>query len=613
MKKITALIALAALVCGHSFASEATPTKIVNNSPGNATYMIDPVKGDDANPPGKPWRSYGKLNSLRLAPGDQVIISPGLQEETLKPSGEGTAEKPIVIRFLPGVHTISIKNVLRLPMFVSNAQDTTAPKPVGILIQNVKHLRMKGGGVEGPEKTEILYDGRMVEVFNDHSEDIQFKGLVFDLKRPTVSEFRVVEVSGTSAVIQIAEGSDYAVENGKFVWKGDWNAGSFCQELDLATGQCRRAGTPRGWGKMEKADGVHGQTIAQATDLGGNKVRLDFPDAPTGLKAGYQYHFRNIVRDSVGVLNARSKDIVFQDCDFYALTGMGVVSQFTENITYLRVNVAPPKNTIRTCPAWADIFQYSNCKGNVLVDSCRLSGMQDDALNCHGTYLRIVKKVGDRQLLVQFVHRQTYGFEPYAPGDEIAVMNPSNLREYPGNPRAKVVSIEMKSPKEWLMTLDGPAPKFEANDVIENITWNPNLTIRNTQVSVDPVRGFLLSTRGKVVVEGNELRSNMPGILVEGDASNWMESSPLRDVLIRKNRFINCRINIGANIKEIKPEEPIHENIRITENYFKNGGISIRGTKGVTITDNTSLNNPLSINLEKSCTETKVENNLVEK
>jgi hypothetical protein len=73
----------------------------------------------------------------------------------------------------------------------------------------------------------ILYDGRMVQVFNDHSEDIRFSGLVFDLKRPTVSEFRCLETNGTSAVIQVAESSDYAVENGKFVWTGDWNAGSY--------------------------------------------------------------------------------------------------------------------------------------------------------------------------------------------------------------------------------------------------------------------------------------------------------------------------------------------------------------------------------------------------
>jgi hypothetical protein len=48
------------------------------------------------------------------------------------------------------------------------------PKPLGIWIQNAKHLKLEGGGVSGPEKTTILYDGRMAQIFNDHSEDISF-------------------------------------------------------------------------------------------------------------------------------------------------------------------------------------------------------------------------------------------------------------------------------------------------------------------------------------------------------------------------------------------------------------------------------------------------------
>ena len=533
-----------------------------------------------------------------------MIIAPGLQTETLKPVGEGTAAKPIVIRFLPGVHTIGIQSVVRLPMFVSNSQDSTDPKPVGILIQNVKHLRLEGGGVAGPGKTEILYDGRMVEIFNDHSEDIQFKGLVFDLKRPTVSEFRVLEAAGSNAVIQIADGSDYAVENGRFFWRGDWNPGNFCQQVDLAVGRCFRSKTPRGWSSQ-------GQTDARAADLGGRKVRLEYPDSTNGLTVGSQYHFRNTRRDSVGVHNARSKDLVFEDCDFYALTGMGFVSQFTENITYRRVNVAPPQNSLRTCAAWADIFQFSNCKGNLLVESCRLSGMQDDALNCHGTYLRLVQKVGDRQLRVHFVHGQTYGFAPYAAGDEIAVINPATMGERPGNPRARVVAVEMQTPKDWLLTLADALPHFETNDVLDNITWNPNLTVRNNQVSVDPVRGFLLGTRGKIIVEGNTLvRCAMQGILVEGDAANWMESSPIRDLLIQSNRLVRCGISIEANLKTRKPESPVHENIRILGNRFEESGqVAAKSAKGVVVSGNHFVNGPVRINLEDSCTEIRMENN----
>lgn len=572
-------------------------------SPDGTTYRIDPENGDDANPAGKPWKTYGKLNSIKLAPGDTVIIAPGLQEETLEPMGVGTAERPVVIRFLPGLHTIGIRNVERVPMFVSNSMDSNDPKPVGILIRNFKHLRLQGGGVDGDGKTTILYDGRMVQIYNDHSEGISFTGLVFDLKRPTVSEFRVLEAGPAHAVIQIAEGSDYAVENGKFLWRGDWGPGAFCQKLDVKEGRCSRFRTPRGWD-------AQGQIEASARDLGGRRVRLDYPDGGCGLESGHQYHFRNIKRDSVGVHNSRSKDIVFRDCDFYALTGMGFVSQFTENITCQRVNVAPPRNTIRTCPAWADIFQFSNCKGRIVVDSCRLSGMQDDAINCHGTYLRIVERAGDNRLLIRFMHPQTYGFAAFVPGDEVAVICGPKLREYEGNPRRRVTALERKSDRDWILTLDGPLPHFAENDVIDNTTWHPDITVRDNHFSVAPVSGFLLTTSGKAIIERNTFhRCRAYAISMSADSLKWFESAPVRDVLIRNNTFIECGVSVNPAIESAKPEEPIHENIRINDNHFDGAGVSATGVRGLTVTGNRSSGGAIPINLDQSCTGTRVEDN----
>jgi hypothetical protein len=585
-------------------ASDAESGKLTP-SRGDVTYYIDPGKGDDANPPGQPWRSFGKLNSIRLAAGDQVIIAPGLQQETLKPSGEGTADKPVVIKFLPGVHTINIKNVLHKQLFISNSIDSTEPIPVGIMLSQVKHFRLLGGGVDGVGKTTLLYEGRMMQILNENAEDVEYSGLVIDMKRTAVSEIRVLEAQDSMATIQVAEGSDYQVENGRFFWRGDWlGGGLLAQEFDLKSGRCWRSGAPRGWTS-------DGQTEANATDLGERKVKLEFPNGACGLTTGRHYHFRNIKRVMAGVHTTRSARIAFRDCDVYALPCMGFVSQFTDTMTFQRVNVAPPANSIRTCPAWADIFQFSNCKGDILVDSCRLSGMQDDALNCHGTHLRIVEKTGDQQLLARFIQPQTYGFAAYAPGDEIAVINHANLCEYPGNPRAKVVAVEMKSPTDWLLTLAGPMPFFGKDDVLDNITWNPNITIRNNHVSVNPVRGFLLGSRGKIIVEGNTFeRCANQGILVEGDAAAWMESSPIRDLLIQGNRFINCGISVEPSITTRKSEEPVHGNIRIQNNRFEEScQISIKSARGVGVIGNHFIGGPIQITLDPSCTETRVENN----
>jgi hypothetical protein len=599
---LRALVALGVMLLANADAQIAPPTRSTEPL-DSTTYLVDPVNGDDANPAGKPWKTFGRLNAVKLAPGDAVLISPGVQEETLKPAGEGTAGNPVMIKFLPGVHTLGIKKVLRQKLFISNSIDSTESIPVGIMLSQVKHFRVQGGGVDGAGKTTLLYDGRMMQILNENSEDIEYSGLVLDMKRTAVSEIRVLEAQDPTVIIQVAEGCDYQIENGKFYWRGDWlGGGVLTQQIELKTGACRRRGALRGWTS-------EGQTEAKATDLGDRKVKIEFPNGTSGMLAGHQYHFRNRNRLMCGVHSTRSARITFRDCEVNALPCMGFVSQFTDSMTFQRVNVVPPANTIRTCPAWADILHFSNCKGEILVDSCRLSGMQDDALNCHGTYLRVVGKVGERQLSVRYVHPQTYGFAPYAAGDEIAVMNPNNMREYPGNPRAQVTEVERVTDKDWLITLKGTVPTFQENDVIDNITWNPNITARNNHVSVNPVRGFLLGTRGKIIVEGNTFeRCKMPGILVEGDAAKWFESSPIRDMLIQGNRFIECGIEITSTVRAPKPEEPVHENIRIIDNHFDGSGVSAKSVKGLGVTGNRSPGGSIKVHLDPSCTDTQVEN-----
>jgi hypothetical protein len=567
-----------------------------------ATYFVDPAKGDDANigtVVGKPWKCFDKLNAQTLGPGDKVVVAPGVHVASLHPKAQGTAGNPAVIEFQPGVHEFAPENALRRPLFVSNSCDApTIPKPIGILIENCAHLRLQGGGVEGDKKTLLLMGGRMIEAADLQSEDVSYKNLVFDLKRPTVSEFRVLETMPERAVIQVAEGSSYEIKDGKFSWTGDWGSGAvICQQVDLANKHCWRSG-----GEGSSALSV------PARDLGERKVELTFGgNAKNPLVANRQYHFRHPSRDSVGIHNARSKDIVFEDCDIYALTNMGIVSQFTENLTFRRVRVAPPSGTIRTCPAFCDVFHFSNCKGQILVEDCVTSGVQDDPINCHGTHLRIMGKPTEKQLKLRYMHPQTYGFAPYIAGDEIAVVDCRKLRELPGNPRRKVVDCVQsdKEGKEWTITLDGPAPAFGTNDVVDNVTWHPNLTVRRCHVDTDPVRGYLITTRGKVLIENCTFhRCHMPGILVEDDARGWFESTCIRDMTLRGNTFIGCGIEINPQTESNDPNEPVHENIRIVDNVFDGGGISVRGVKGLVITGNkTPAGAKVSVKIAPSCSD----------
>lgn len=570
-------------------------------SPGHTTYLVDPVAGDDTATAGKPWKSFAPVNRRRLAPGDQVVISPGVETASLMPSGGGTAKEPVVIRFQSGVHIFAPEQAQRETIYASNSTDAAQDMPIAILIRGMHHVRLVGDST----RPLLLAGGRMVQVFNDHAEDITYTNLTFDLLRPTVSEFHVAEATGASAVIIMAERSTYVIRDRRLEWTGDWGPGSDVQEAIPSEGTCWRRAGLRGWKGS-------GQVEATATDLGNRRVRLEFNDGVSGLTAGHQYHLTSRHRDRVGVHTARSSRITFRDCTVHALMGMGFVSQGTDTLTMERVDVRPPEGKGRTMAAWADIFQFSSCKGQITVDGCHLSGMGDDAINCHGTHLRIIEATGPQQVLMRFMHNQTYGFAAFAPGDEVAVVNAGSLREYAGNPHRRVTAVEQKSLKDWVVTLDGPVPTWQKDDVLDNLTWYPDLTATNNTISMDPVRGFLITTRGKVLVEGNTFyRCQMAGILVEDDAESWFESGPIRDLTISNNRFVGCGVGvqISPHARVRKAGEAIHENITISGNSFEHCGIVAQSVDGLRITRNTSVPGPLSVKINHNCTGVVMEGN----
>jgi hypothetical protein len=592
---VTALL-LAPLAALHAAGESARLS-----SPGNTSYYVDPIKGNDVHAgttESKPWASFAKLNALALTAGDKVMIAPGVHGLTLQPSATGTKDKPVIIQFLPGRHEFRAANATQLCYFVSNSADAPMkPRPIGILVKNCRHLQVTGG-----KPCDIWYGDRMTEFINDGSEDITYSGLNFDLVRPTVSEFRVLETWPNSVVIQPAEGSTYQIEKGRFAWTGDLGPGwTMVQQADPELKSCSRIGQ---WDCFSSAT---------AEELEGGKVRLTYKSGNCGMVKGRQYQFRNVERDTTSAVNTRCKDIVFRDCNFHGLPGMGIVSQFTENITFERVNVVPRPGTLRTCPAWADCFHFSGCRGDVRIDSCRFSGTQDDPINVHGTHLRLIEKTGPNQVLIRFMQAQTYGFAAFQAGDIVEFVNHQTLRGYATN---TVTRLERKTDKDWLLTLAQPVAAFGPNDVVDNVSWYPNITIRNCSVDTASCRGFLITTRGKAVVEGCTFtRTHMSAILVEDDAEGWYESGPIRDLTIRNNEFIQCAQNghpviwINPHNGNSDPALPVHEQIRILDNDFDGGGVSAKSVKGLTITNNRFAGKSLPIQ-HTACTEVVVENNV---
>jgi len=218
-------------------------------------------------------------------------------------------------------------------------------------------------------------------------------------------------------------------------------------------------------------------------------------------------------------------------------------------------------------------------------------------------------------VLVRFMHDQSFGFEAFIPGDEIEFVNHVSLRAYATN---HVKAVTPKSDRETLLTLKSAAPdQIGDQDVIENVTWTPQVTVRNCKVTLDSCRGFLLTTRRPVLIESNLLvRTTMPAILIANDANSWFESGPVHDLTIRGNRFIQCAepvIQIAPENHTVNPEDPVHRDIRIVDNSFERSGenvISAKSTSNLTISGNRFSSSRLPIQTT-ACIGVVVTNNIL--
>jgi len=569
-------------------------------SPGRTVYHIDPAKGDDTKSGldrDQAWKTFRRINQLRLAPGDRVeIVAPGAFDQTLAISGGGTAEAPVEVRFAAGRYDFHPDNAFRDTYQISNTNSVPdGRKAVGILLSGAKHVR-----VSGPDAT-LVYRGKMIEVCIDGSEDINLSGLAFDYHRPTVSEFKVTALGDGYVDLEIHKDSSYAIKDGKITWQGEgWTETTgLAQELDLATGDLRRRRDPLSGLKLEEL-----------------KPFLIRASGKTDMKAGKIYQIRNPERDCAGVFTRNSRNIIWKDVRFRFLHGMGMVNQFSENLTFDSVSIAPDEAGGRTTAAWADGIQASGCRGKISVKNCVFSGAHDDAINVHGTYLRVVERLPGKQVKVRFMHPQTFGFMAFNPGDEIEFVHSDTLAIYSAN---RVTEARMLDPKELLLTLENPVrDEFRENDVIENVTWTPEVEIRGCKVSHIPTRGFLISTRRKVLIEDNEfLATHMSAILIAQDARSWFESGCVRDVMIRNNRFIRCgEPVIHIDPSNNAPNSSVHRNIRIENNEFELRGataVLAKSTTGLRVTGNTfradKKPDDSKIIQTHDCTEVVIENN----
>lgn len=498
-----------------------------------------------------------------------------------------SAKGPTTIVMQPGRYDFWPEESVHERIFVSNTsseeETTDKTKVFGIWINGLDGITIKGEGAL------MVCHGAMTPIGINDSKNITLTGLEVDFERPGMSEFTYVSTEPGKTLCRFHKDSRYAIEDGTLELVGEgWK--TEVPHCVIYSPYEDRLYYSRDWDVLHKS---------KASEVEPGLVRFE---TPAGFKAtpGDIVTVRDRIRRQTGSLIQYSENIRLEGMKYRFMHGLGVISQFTRNVSIINCAFAPSEDSGRVIASSADFAHFSGCAGLVEVRGCRFCGAHDDPINVHGTNLRAVRKVSDKCIVVRFMHPQTYGLKAFKPGDKVCFERAETLERYA---KAVVREAERLDDYEIRLTLDRSLPDGLklGSDCVENLTWTPEVIISGNDFSRTNTRGILLTTPRKAVIENNVFHHvGMNGILIAADAADWFESGPVCNVTIRGNRFEDCTFNGGPDQayiavhpsnKVVDPNIPVHRNIRIEGNSFslRDGcpALSAKSVRGLTFRGNT--------------------------
>ncbi|MEG0656499.1 MAG: right-handed parallel beta-helix repeat-containing protein, partial [Mucinivorans sp.] len=285
-------------------------------------------------------------------------------------------------------------------------------------------------------------------------------------------------------------------------------------------------------------------------------------------------------RPTPGVFVGSDRNTVLENIKVHYAEGMGLLAQMSENITLNGFSVClRGADDPRYFTTQADATHFSGCKGLIRSENGLYENMMDDAINVHGTYLKVTKRLSDNVLIGTYMHSQAYGFRWGTVGDAvqfvasktmevidtvnyITAIEPYDLPQVDG---AKEFRITFKNPISADISEHGAYG-------IENLEWTPEVIFSHNTIRNNRARGTLFSTPRKTLIENNIFdHTSGTAILLCGDCNGWFETGACRDVTIRGNRFINSLTNMFQFTNAVISIYPEIPDLKNQVKYFHGG------------------------------------------
>ncbi len=436
--------------------------------------------------------------------------------------------------------------------FISN-HDQDNPKNVGMPIEGIDSLEIEGNGAD------LIFHGRMLPISVINSRGVKINNLHIDFAEPHITQLTILSNDPQ-------KGITFSVP--------EWARTRIADDTRLEL-------YGDGW-SVKPGGGIpfEGDTKRVVYGTGDISVPLDSVvriDRQTYLaprwrsktiKPGMVVTARSWGRPTPGIFLSECTNPTLNGVSVHYAEGMGLLAQLCDSVTLTGFNVSlRGDNDPRYFTTQADATHFSGCKGKITSTGGLYEGMMDDAINIHGTYLKVVGREDDKTLLGQYMHGQSYGFKWGEPGDSVNFINSSTMELLGSTNHIAAISPVDKETdlgaKVFRITFTEAVPaEINADKTfgIENLSWTPEVLFADNIIRNNRARGSLFSTPRTTIVERNLFdHTSGTAILLCGDCNGWFETGACRDVVIRDNRFINALTSLyqfTAAVISIYPEIP---------------------------------------------------------
>ena len=481
-----------------------------------------------------------------------------------------TSKQAVVIKLPKDTYHFYPDKAFEKELYISN-HDQDNPKKVAFYLEDLHNVTIDGQG------SQLLFHGRMIPFVLKNCSNIRLQNFSIDFELPQIRQLTIKQVDSLReyAIAELSPKDHYKVENNKLVFTGlgytltPYTSMVFNEDKRLAY-------------RFSDVE-FSSSSIAEQSP---NHFKITDWSYLKNVSVGQRIALRTYHRPTPGIFIDYCQDTFLDNVTVHYAEGMGLIAQTSENITLNKFAVRLKEGSDRYFTTQADATHFSGCRGLIKSEYGFYEGMADDAINVHGTYLKIMERIDNQTVKAAYMHPQAWGFFWGESGDEVQFIRSKTMEyEHARNTIKSITPADSQTnhgAKEFIISFSTPLASHIGDDShwgIENLSWTPEVIFNHNTIQNNRARGALFSTPKKVVCADNLFdHTHGTAILLCGDSNGWYETGACKEVLIKNNTFINAltsQYQFTNAIISIYPEIPDLEN---QEKYFHSG---------ITIEDNT--------------------------